>query len=300
MTQFEGELILSGCQGRPRQGAAETPDSDALVIRAQSGQVKAFERFLERHEALVLRTALRMLGNREDALDAAQQIVEDGLRTLPERERAAITLRDIEGLSTGEVASIMNVGESTVRSLISKARKVQRHVERCVTCQTVETEFREGQTTLHTLRESSIDESLRGALHSRVLGAIPRSHKPGPEDADLASDAPRTHRMRQDRRRMVHVTVYAGLAISIVSIAVIGLTLHEPDPPINAPAQTAMVPPDVQLPMESIDTSSSGSQISDPQIVNSIDGEPLRSTVVRMYTNDPRVVFFLVSDQTGG
>jgi RNA polymerase sigma-70 factor (ECF subfamily) len=186
MGEFEGELILSGFDGRPDLAR---PNPDDLVIRAQTGETGAFERLMERHESLVLRTALRMLGNREDALDAAQevfvrlyrflkrvdparplepwlyrttlnachdlakkrkrwsiavsatrpestaagaekrldaewamQVVEEGLRTLPERERAAITLRDIEGLDTHQVASIMKVGESTVRSLISKAR----------------------------------------------------------------------------------------------------------------------------------------------------------------------------------
>jgi RNA polymerase sigma-70 factor (ECF subfamily) len=186
MGEFDGELILSGFDGRPDL-ARSNPDD--LVIRAQSGETGAFERLMERHESLVLRTALRMLGDRDDALDAAQevfvrlyrslkqvdparplepwlyrttlnachdlakkrkrwsitdsairpesttdgtekrldaesamQVIEEGLRHLPDRERAAITLRDIEGLDTRQVASIMHVGESTVRSLISKAR----------------------------------------------------------------------------------------------------------------------------------------------------------------------------------
>jgi len=46
----------------------------------------------------------------------------DGLQILPERERAAVVLRDIEGLSTREVAAILSVEEVTVRSQISMAR----------------------------------------------------------------------------------------------------------------------------------------------------------------------------------
>src|SRR5258708_39387087 len=49
-------------------------------------------------------------------------LVAGALRTLPEKERAAITLRDIEGLSTREVAEILGSSEATVRSQISSAR----------------------------------------------------------------------------------------------------------------------------------------------------------------------------------
>ena len=53
------------------------------------------------------------------------------LRMLPEKERAALVLRDLEGLSTGEVAHVLGSSEATVRSQISKARiKVKGYVER--------------------------------------------------------------------------------------------------------------------------------------------------------------------------
>jgi RNA polymerase sigma-70 factor, ECF subfamily len=45
------------------------------------------------------------------------------IATLPERERAAILLRDLEGLSTDEVARIMKSTATTVRSQISSARQ---------------------------------------------------------------------------------------------------------------------------------------------------------------------------------
>src|SRR5262249_40101675 len=44
------------------------------------------------------------------------------LQELPEKERAAVILRDIEGLSTAEVAGILGSSETTVRSQISTAR----------------------------------------------------------------------------------------------------------------------------------------------------------------------------------
>ena len=137
------------------------------------------------HQALVLRTAYRLLGRMEDAQDAAQEVflrlfrnlrriegdpkawlyrvtvnvcrdhyrrrrhtaeldlnqrdpspdpesalaldrrkrlLMQGLATLPERERAAIVLRDIEGLSTSQAAEILGVEEVTIRSQISTAR----------------------------------------------------------------------------------------------------------------------------------------------------------------------------------
>jgi RNA polymerase sigma-70 factor (ECF subfamily) len=44
------------------------------------------------------------------------------LGRLPEKERAAIVLRDLEGYSTAEVARILGTSELTVRSQISTAR----------------------------------------------------------------------------------------------------------------------------------------------------------------------------------
>lgn len=56
------------------------------------------------------------------AMDDRKRLLMEGLATLPQRERAAIVLRDIEGLSTREVAGILGIEEATVRSQISVAR----------------------------------------------------------------------------------------------------------------------------------------------------------------------------------
>ena len=53
---------------------------------------------------------------------AERQWIAEGLKSLPEKERAAIVLCDIEGLSTGEVAHILGSSETTVRSQISRGR----------------------------------------------------------------------------------------------------------------------------------------------------------------------------------
>jgi RNA polymerase sigma-70 factor (ECF subfamily) len=53
------------------------------------------------------------------------------LRVLSEKERAAVVLRDLEGLPTDEVARILGSSEATVRSQISKGRvKIRGFLER--------------------------------------------------------------------------------------------------------------------------------------------------------------------------
>lgn len=60
-------------------------------------------------------------------------IIARALETLPEKERAAIVLHDLEGLSTEEVAHALGSSPATVRSQISTARtKLKRYCERFI------------------------------------------------------------------------------------------------------------------------------------------------------------------------
>ena len=63
-------------------------------------------------------------GNPEDlaSLEERRRMMTAALAQLPEKQRAAIVLRDVEGLSTAEVADALGSSESTVRSQISTAR----------------------------------------------------------------------------------------------------------------------------------------------------------------------------------
>jgi RNA polymerase sigma-70 factor, ECF subfamily len=177
----------------------ESPDGCGPSLEAaKAGDVAAFDTLMRQHERMVLVTALRLLGNLEDAKDASQEVflrlyrhlrkfetssnvpgwlyrvtvnvcydmgrkrvsslpvddmhelaaagqspqeivtgkerrraLELSLRLLPAKERAALVLRDLEGLSTEEVARILGSTEATVRSHVSKARvKVRDFVER--------------------------------------------------------------------------------------------------------------------------------------------------------------------------
>lgn len=57
--------------------------------------------------------------------------LQDGLRTLSDRERTALVLRDVDDLPSGEVARVMGCSEATVRSHIANARiKFRKYLER--------------------------------------------------------------------------------------------------------------------------------------------------------------------------
>lgn len=176
-----------------------TADSAQALERAMAGDRAAFDELLRCYEWRVLMTAWRILGSKEDAQDAAQevflrlyrhlhrvdpkrpllpwlyritvnvchdlhrkqrqetalqveeiecasttvdaadeitraeqkQMVAAASQTLTEKERAAVVLRDIQGLSTSEVARILGSRETTVRSQISSARaKIKKFLER--------------------------------------------------------------------------------------------------------------------------------------------------------------------------
>ncbi len=193
----------------PPGGAFEVQRStlSAHIVRARAGDTLAFEQVMVCTQHKVAATAWRLLGNREDARDAAQEvflrafkylkayrpeqdfhgwlyritvnvcrdmlrgrnkagaqssmidferelsaleaiagdsdtaeaavvaqqraIVRRALETLPEKERTALVLRDLEGLSTDEVARMMGSRPATVRSQVSTARgKVKVFCER--------------------------------------------------------------------------------------------------------------------------------------------------------------------------
>ena len=61
----------------------------------------------------------------------SEECLRSGLATLPEKERAALLLREMQGLTTAEVARTLGSSEVTVRSQISSARlKLRRFFDR--------------------------------------------------------------------------------------------------------------------------------------------------------------------------
>jgi RNA polymerase sigma-70 factor (ECF subfamily) len=57
-----------------------------------------------------------------------QRRIHRAILTLPADQRVAVVLRDVQGLSYGEVASVLQVPVGTVRSRLSRAREALRHM----------------------------------------------------------------------------------------------------------------------------------------------------------------------------
>ncbi len=95
---------------------------DILRGRDKAG-AQASAHDTERGEMSALE-ALASESDTEEAAVIAQQraIIRRALQTLPEKERTALVLRDLEGLSTDEVARVMGSRPATVRSQVSTAR----------------------------------------------------------------------------------------------------------------------------------------------------------------------------------
>lgn len=171
-------------------------ENQRLIKRAQRGDSDAFEELVSPYESRIYAICLRIMGNREDALDCAQdamlrifralgeyrfqaafttwlfrittnvcldalrrqrvrpstsldalmdegysppdpqaspeealserermQTIREGIAMLPADMRAALVLRDIQGLSYEEVAQILHLNLGTVKSRISRARE---------------------------------------------------------------------------------------------------------------------------------------------------------------------------------
>lgn len=65
-----------------------------------------------------------MPGVAERMIDADRaQALEEALATLPERQRQAVILRHLEGLSNPEIAEVMEVGVEAVESLVARGKR---------------------------------------------------------------------------------------------------------------------------------------------------------------------------------
>jgi RNA polymerase sigma-70 factor (ECF subfamily) len=101
-------VVLNRCRDRLRRGAARrTAEEAAALARVE-----------------------RPLPDPHDVAERAEseEVLALALRSLPEREREAFVLRDLEGLATADVARALEIGESSVRSLLALARRRLREV----------------------------------------------------------------------------------------------------------------------------------------------------------------------------
>jgi len=96
-------LVLNRCRDRLRRAEARRSAEEGAAVA--------------RPEALLSDPAEAVQRSETEAVLAL------GLRSLPPREREAFVLRDLEGLDTGEVARTLEITESSVRSLVTLARR---------------------------------------------------------------------------------------------------------------------------------------------------------------------------------
>ncbi|HEX8853701.1 MAG TPA: sigma-70 family RNA polymerase sigma factor, partial [Pyrinomonadaceae bacterium] len=102
------------------------------MLRAGRGTTSRISSFEDERTGAGL-DALAADDDTEQAALLAQRraIVGRALATLPEKERTAVVLRDLEGLSTEEVARMMKTRPATVRSQVSTGRaKLKLYCER--------------------------------------------------------------------------------------------------------------------------------------------------------------------------
>ena len=108
-------ITVNVCRDVARERGRYPEGLDAVEPR--TGDAAARRAFESPHQALAL-------GERRGMLWSA-------LDRLPRKERAAIVLRDLEGLSTREVAAVLRSSPATVRSQISSARlKIAKTIRR--------------------------------------------------------------------------------------------------------------------------------------------------------------------------
>lgn len=138
MKQFE-RPILALCYRMLGQGGEAEEVAQDVFFRlykslGQLGEERRIEPWLFRVAINACRDRLRRRKPSAELSDAVGSVaargdmglllqdVREALDRLPDRERAALILREVEGLETEEVAARMGTSAVTVRSQIAKAR----------------------------------------------------------------------------------------------------------------------------------------------------------------------------------
>jgi RNA polymerase sigma-70 factor (ECF subfamily) len=88
-----------------------------VTVNACLDRLRSSQTFLQLPELRCQELSAEVSAIREEQ----KRSLMSALGTLPAKERAAVVLREIEGLSTAEVAKILGSTEGTVRSQVAKA-----------------------------------------------------------------------------------------------------------------------------------------------------------------------------------
>lgn len=99
---------------------------DAVSFVMTSVRNRCFDRLRQREAVRRRRETVATTAERATTRDAdaweARELVRRAMVRLPERQREALHLKDIEGFPTREVAEILGCDEAQVRVLLSRAR----------------------------------------------------------------------------------------------------------------------------------------------------------------------------------
>lgn len=78
---------------------------------------------IKKHKPLSTEAVQYLEPSHESHYSDVQEVLEQLLTLLPEKQKTALTLRDYEGYSYAEIAEIMAINESQVKVNIFRARK---------------------------------------------------------------------------------------------------------------------------------------------------------------------------------
>jgi RNA polymerase sigma-70 factor (ECF subfamily) len=94
------------------------------MLKKRRPESDRFGSFATDSSAEVLEIPFEQVDAEQTLIQAQRrELISRAIATLPFKERASIVLRDVEGLSTDEVARVLKSSSTTVRSQISSARK---------------------------------------------------------------------------------------------------------------------------------------------------------------------------------
>jgi RNA polymerase sigma-70 factor (ECF subfamily) len=102
---------------------AETVNFEKAKSYIFSAAYRTMLDHIKKHKPLSTETVSYFEPQHDAQYSDVQEILEELLKLLPEKQRMAITLRDYEGYSYTEIAEIMAVSESQVKVNIFRARK---------------------------------------------------------------------------------------------------------------------------------------------------------------------------------
>jgi len=78
---------------------------------------------IKKHKPLSIEVTTYQEHNHTSGYSDASEHINNALNQLPEKQRAAVTLRDYEGYNYNEIGEILDMNESQVKVTIFRARK---------------------------------------------------------------------------------------------------------------------------------------------------------------------------------